>query len=196
MRESEKWKWSRSVVSDPQRPHGLQPTRLLRPWDFPGKSTGVGCHCLLHVYIDVCIYVLCDTLLIVENYSELLPFDSPCGNRKVKTDDVSATLHREFLLILTTTLWYAAKDPPAKMQGNQVGLASKPQFSGLHWDRWVDVPVFQMLWTGTGAAGPPGARVMLLIGDRELANATTLPLSKEENAVRGRGGKRSTARSP
>ena len=23
------------------RPHGLQPTRLLRPWDFPGKSTGV-----------------------------------------------------------------------------------------------------------------------------------------------------------
>ena len=25
------------------RPHGLQPTRLLCPWDFPGKSTGVGC---------------------------------------------------------------------------------------------------------------------------------------------------------
>ena len=46
MHESEKWKWSRSVVSDPQRPHGLQPTRLLRPWDFPGKSTGVWCHCL------------------------------------------------------------------------------------------------------------------------------------------------------
>ena len=44
--ESEKWKWSCSVVSDPQRPHGLQPTRLLHPWDFPGKSTGVGCHCL------------------------------------------------------------------------------------------------------------------------------------------------------
>ena len=39
--ESEKWKWSRSVVSDSWWPHGLQPTRLLRPWDFPGKSTGV-----------------------------------------------------------------------------------------------------------------------------------------------------------
>ena len=25
-------------------PHGLQPTRLLRPWDFPGKCSGVGCH--------------------------------------------------------------------------------------------------------------------------------------------------------
>ena len=35
-----------SVVSDSLRPHGLQPARLLRPWDFPGKSTGVGCHAL------------------------------------------------------------------------------------------------------------------------------------------------------
>ena len=48
MHESEKWKWCHSVVSNPQRPHELQPSRLLRPWDFPGKSTGVGCHCLLH----------------------------------------------------------------------------------------------------------------------------------------------------
>ena len=45
MHESEKWKWSHSVVSNPQQPHGLQPSRLLHPWDFPGKSTGVGCHC-------------------------------------------------------------------------------------------------------------------------------------------------------
>ena len=42
MHESEKWKWSCSVLSDSQRPHRLQPTRLLRPWDFPGKSTGMG----------------------------------------------------------------------------------------------------------------------------------------------------------
>ena len=39
---------AKSLQSGPtQRPHGLQPTRLLCPWDFPGKSTGVGCHCLL-----------------------------------------------------------------------------------------------------------------------------------------------------
>ena len=44
MYESEKWKWSHSVMSDSLRPPGLQPTRLLCPWDFPGKSTGVGCH--------------------------------------------------------------------------------------------------------------------------------------------------------
>ena len=40
--ESEKWKWSHSVVSDSSWPHGLQPTRLLRPWDSPGKR-----HCQL-----------------------------------------------------------------------------------------------------------------------------------------------------
>ena len=34
-------------------PHGLQPTRLLCPWDFPGKSTGVGCHCLLHMRYEI-----------------------------------------------------------------------------------------------------------------------------------------------
>ena len=50
MHESEKWKWSCSVVSNSSRPHGLQPTRLLCPWDFPGKSTGVGYHCFLKLY--------------------------------------------------------------------------------------------------------------------------------------------------
>ena len=44
---SEKWKWSLSVVSDSVWPHRRQPTRLLRPWDSPGKNTGVGCHFLL-----------------------------------------------------------------------------------------------------------------------------------------------------
>ena len=34
-------------MSDSLQPHGLQPTRILHPWDSPGKSTGVGCHRLL-----------------------------------------------------------------------------------------------------------------------------------------------------
>jgi len=34
-------------VSDSVRPHRQQPTRLPRPWDSPGKNTGVGCHFLL-----------------------------------------------------------------------------------------------------------------------------------------------------
>ena len=34
-------------MSDSARPHRPQPTRLPRPWDSPGKNTGVGCHFLL-----------------------------------------------------------------------------------------------------------------------------------------------------
>ena len=34
-------------MSDSVRPHRRQPTRLLCPWDSPGKNTGVGCHFLL-----------------------------------------------------------------------------------------------------------------------------------------------------
>ena len=37
MHESEKWKWSHSVVSDSSRPHGLQPTGPLCPWIFQAK---------------------------------------------------------------------------------------------------------------------------------------------------------------
>ena len=54
MHESEKWKWSHSVMSDSSRPHGLQLTRLLRPQKSPGKSTGVGGRCLLQ-YTSYCI---------------------------------------------------------------------------------------------------------------------------------------------
>ena len=48
---SNAWKWKVKVKSlslvGLLATHGLQPTRLLCPWGFPGKSTGVGCHCLL-----------------------------------------------------------------------------------------------------------------------------------------------------
>ena len=43
----EKWKWSHSVMSSSLWPHGLYPARLLHPWNFPGKNTGVGCRFLL-----------------------------------------------------------------------------------------------------------------------------------------------------
>ena len=39
--------FSCSVVSDSLRSHGLQPARLLCPWDSPGKNTEVACHALL-----------------------------------------------------------------------------------------------------------------------------------------------------
>ena len=48
---SNAWKWKVKVKSLSHvwllATRGRQPTRLLHPWDFPGKSTGLGCHCLL-----------------------------------------------------------------------------------------------------------------------------------------------------
>ena len=45
------WLFGRSVVSGSLWPHGLQPARLLCPWDPPGKNTGVGCHALLQGHL-------------------------------------------------------------------------------------------------------------------------------------------------
>ena len=43
-----KWSVTNSVVSHSLQPHALcNPTRLLHPWDSPGKNTGVGFHFLL-----------------------------------------------------------------------------------------------------------------------------------------------------
>ena len=44
-------------------PHRQQPTRHPRPWDSPGKNTGVGCHfLLLHVKIAQSCLTLCDSM--------------------------------------------------------------------------------------------------------------------------------------
>ena len=75
MHESEKWKWSRSVMSDSYGPHGLQPTRLLRPWDFPGRSTGVGCH-VSHGYWHFSVLPL-DNITRVPALSLILIFSHP-----------------------------------------------------------------------------------------------------------------------
>ena len=39
--------WNGLPFPSPMQPHRRQPTRLPRPWDSPGKNTGVGCHFLL-----------------------------------------------------------------------------------------------------------------------------------------------------
>ena len=52
-------------MSDSVRPNGWQPTRLRRPWNSPGKNTGVGCHFLLQcmkVNSESEVAQLCPTL--------------------------------------------------------------------------------------------------------------------------------------
>ena len=52
-------------MSNSVRPHRRQPTRHPRPWDSPGKNTGVGCHFLLQcmkVKSESEVAQLCPTL--------------------------------------------------------------------------------------------------------------------------------------
>ena len=83
MHKSEKWKWSRSVMSDSSRPRGLQPTRLLHPWDFPGKSTGVGCHCLLHNTLSRFVIAFLPRSKSL-NFTAAVTVLSDCGDPKDK----------------------------------------------------------------------------------------------------------------
>ena len=65
---SNAWKWKVKGKSlsrvRPSQPHVLQPTRLFRPWDSPGKSTGVGCHCLLRdIDINKCKCIVLNVII-------------------------------------------------------------------------------------------------------------------------------------
>ena len=61
-------------MSDSVQPQRRQPTRLPRPWDSPGKNTGVGCHFLLQcvkVKSESEIAQLCPPLRDLMDYSPL-----------------------------------------------------------------------------------------------------------------------------
>ena len=51
-------------------PNGLEPTRLLHPWHFPGKNAGVGCHFLEYTLYQWLLWHLCENLFVC-NYKGL-----------------------------------------------------------------------------------------------------------------------------
>lgn len=59
----------------------------------------------------------------------------------------------------------------------------------------MGLPLLQMQWMETGAAGLPGVRAMLLIGDQEPESVITLRHSEEDKAVVARISKKKTVQS-
>ena len=77
---------SHFIVSNSVWPHRWQPTRLLCPWDSPGKNTVVGCHFLLQ-----CMHA-CEVTSVISDFGWpygqqptrlLCPWDSPGKNTRV-----------------------------------------------------------------------------------------------------------------
>ena len=64
--------WVASVMSNSVWPHRRQPTRLLCPWDSPGKNTGVGCHFLLQ-----CMKVKSEVTQSCPTFSDLMDCSPP-----------------------------------------------------------------------------------------------------------------------
>ena len=94
-----------SVVSDSLWPHGLQPPRLLSPWNFPGKSTGVGCHFLLQE-----IFQTQGSNPGLPHCREMLYHLSPQGGRQVhklmlKLGFLAYAKPRLFMIIIINFYW-------------------------------------------------------------------------------------------
>ena len=101
MHEREKWKGSCSVMSDSSLPHGLQPTRLLCPWDFPGKTTGVGCHCLLHLKP----FRLWEICMQVKKQQLELDMEQQTGSNLGKENVKAVYCHPAYLTYMQSTPW-------------------------------------------------------------------------------------------
>ena len=92
----------------------LQLTRLLRPWDFPGKSTGVGRHCLLHYWDDSCLI----WLWVVDSYRSL-----PAEPLKVR-----------WILVLSSCSPWTGKKPCDLSGVPGTSPAFPPSWVSWHWE--------------------------------------------------------------
>ena len=110
-------------MSDSVRPHRRQPTRVPRPWDSPGKNTGVGCHFFLQcmkVKSESAVAQSCPTLATPwtaahqalpsmgfsrQKYWSGVPLPSPTiSMRKVNTDSSSNVVYHLNLICKQTQL--------------------------------------------------------------------------------------------
>ena len=93
-------------MSNSVRPHGMQPTRLLHPWDSPGKNTGVGCHFLLQ-----CMKVKSESEVTQSCPTRSDPMDcSPPGS---SVHGILQATVLEWVPLLRHHMLLVVKNPPA-----------------------------------------------------------------------------------
>ena len=94
-----------SVVSDSVRLHRQQPTRLPRPWDSPGKNTGVGCHFLLQ-----CMKVKIESEVAQSCQTPSDPMDCSLPGSSIHGIFQSRVLEWEAIAFSSTSVYTSAKD--------------------------------------------------------------------------------------
>ena len=129
-------------MSDSSRPHRLQPTRLFCPWDFPGKSTGVGCHCFSQSVSQFSRSVMSDSLGPHESQQPRPPCPSPTPG--VHSDSCPMAPHSSSLAWKIP--WAEEPGRLQSMGSLRVGhdsVISLSLFTFMHRRRkWQPTPVF------------------------------------------------------
>ena len=114
---------AKSLQSDSVRPHRRQPTRLPRPWDSPGKNTGVGCHLLLQ-----CIKVKSESEVTQSCPTLSNPMDCSLPGSSVHgIFDKSTAVGCHCLLVLPRTVQFP-NSKPRKHFLNQTKFSIKKYF--------------------------------------------------------------------
>ena len=90
-----------SVVSDSVRPHRRLPTRLRRPWDSPGKNTGVGCHFLLQ-----CMKMKSESEVVQSCLTLCDPMDCSPPGSSIRGVFQARVLERGAIAFSTTVYYY------------------------------------------------------------------------------------------
>ena len=119
-----------SVMSDSLQPHGLQPSRLLCPWNFPGKNTGAGCHFLFQgIFLTQGSNL--SLLHLLQWQADSLPL-VPLGKTRVLLMAMCVCIQSPFSCVwLFVTLWTVAPFPQAPFLGKNTGVGCHFLLQGI-----------------------------------------------------------------
>ena len=137
-------------MSDSVQPQKRQPTRLPRPWDSPGKNTGVGCHFLLQ-----CMKVKSESEVVQSCLTPSDPMD--CSLPGSSVHGIFQALY--LFVFLVPVFWW--------MELGLVLLVDPAVSWGVFWwvcelntilgrlsaDEWVSVPVLLVVWPEVFSTG-------------------------------------------
>ena len=125
------------------RPHRRKPTRVPRPWDSPGKNTGVGCHFLLQ-----CREVKSESEVAQSRPSLSNPMDCSLPGSAVHGIFQARVLEWGAIAFFDIFAWRIPKtEEPGGLQSMgslRVGHDKETSlFTSMHWRRkWQPTPVF------------------------------------------------------